>query len=154
MGKWLNGAQIRKREIDGKDTRIAALAEAGAAQIAGQVPVATAGLFAPALPAWEPGTSYAQYAPFVHDGVMYFTRQAVTAMEHQPPGSTGMEAIYGVRPVPDADGIYPYTYNMAASAGMRVREGDAVYICTRAIDPLLYPPYQVTAHFDKEVSNE
>lgn len=150
MGKWLNGAQIRKREIDGKDSRIAALAAAGAAQIAGQVPVATAGLFAPALPAWEPGASYAQYAPFVHDGVMYFTRQAVTAMEHQPPGSTGMEAIYGVRPVPDADGIYPYTYNMAASAGMRVREGDAVYVCTREIDPLLYPPSQVAAHFDKE----
>ena len=53
MGKWLNGAQIRKREIDGKDTRIAALAAAGAVQIAGQVPVATAGLFAPALPAWS-----------------------------------------------------------------------------------------------------
>ena len=49
MGKWLNGAQVRKREIDGKDTRIAALAAAGAAQIAGQVPVATAGLFAPTL---------------------------------------------------------------------------------------------------------
>ena len=78
--------------------------------------------------------------------------QAVTAMEHQPPGSTGMEAIYGVRPVPDADGIYPYVYNMAASAGMRVREGDAVYICTRAIDPLLYPPSQVAAHFDKEAN--
>lgn len=26
MGKWLNGARVRKREIDGKDTRIAALA--------------------------------------------------------------------------------------------------------------------------------
>lgn len=152
MGKWLNGAQARKREIDGKDTRIAALAAAGAAQIAGQVPVATAGLFAPALPAWEPGTSYAQYAPFVHKGVMYFTRQAVTAKEHQPPGSAGMEAVYGVRPVPDADGIYPYTYNMAASAGMRVREGDAVYVCTREIDPLLYPPSQVAAHFDKEAN--
>ena len=31
MGKWLNGARVRKREIDGKDTRIAALAAAGAA---------------------------------------------------------------------------------------------------------------------------
>lgn len=152
MGKWLSGAQVRKREIDGKDTRIAALAAAGAAQIAGQVPVATAGLFAPALPAWEPGTSYAQYAPFVHEGTVYFARQVVTAMEHQPPGSTGMEAIYGVRPVPDVDGIYPYTYNMAASAGMRVREGDAVYVCTREIDPLLYPPSQVAAHFDKEAN--
>ena len=150
MGKWLNGAQIRKREIDGKDTRIAALAAAGAAQIAGQVPVATAGLFAPALPAWEPGTSYAQYAPFVYEGVMYFTRQAVTAMEHQPPGSAGMEAIYGVRPIPDDDGVYPYVYNMAAVAGMRVRENGETYVCTRDIDPLLYPPSQVAAHFTKE----
>ena len=150
MGKWLNGAQVRKREIDGKDTRIAALAAAGAAQIAGQVPVATAGLFAPALPAWEPGTSYAQYAPFVYEGVMYFTRQAVTAMEHQQPGSTGMEAIYGVRPIPDDDGVYPYVYNMAAVAGMRVHENGETYVCTRDIDPLLYPPSQVAAHFTKE----
>ena len=43
MGKWLNGA----REVR------TALAAAGAVQIAGQVPVATAGLFAPALPAWS-----------------------------------------------------------------------------------------------------
>ena len=28
MGKWLNGMRVRKREIDGKDTRIAALEEA------------------------------------------------------------------------------------------------------------------------------
>ena len=41
MGKWLNEARVRKREIDGKDTRIAALAAAGAAQIAGQVPEPT-----------------------------------------------------------------------------------------------------------------
>ena len=150
MGKWLNGAQARKREIDAKDTRIAALAAAGAAQIAGQVPVAMAGLFAPALPAWEPGTSYAQYAPFVHEGVMYFTRQAVVSAEHQQPGSTGMEAIYGVRPIPDDDGVYPYVYNMAAVAGMRVRENGETYVCTRDIDPLLYPPSQVAAHFTRE----
>ena len=30
MGKWLNGARVRKREIDGKDTMIAALAAANA----------------------------------------------------------------------------------------------------------------------------
>ena len=44
MGKWLNGMREVRAAMD-----------AGAAQIAGQVPVATAGLFAPALPAWEPG---------------------------------------------------------------------------------------------------
>ena len=30
MGKWLNGARVRKHEIDGKDTRIVALAAANA----------------------------------------------------------------------------------------------------------------------------
>ena len=57
MGKWLNGAQVRKREIDGKDTRIAALAAAGAAQIGKAEPVAEAGLFAAALEPWQAGTS-------------------------------------------------------------------------------------------------
>ena len=149
MGKWLNGAQVRKREIDGKDTRIAALAAAGAAQIAGQAPVAEAGLFAAALPAWEPGTSYAQYAPFVYEGVMYFTRQAVTAMEHQPPGSAGMEAIYGVRPIPDDDGVYPYVYNMKVEVDMKVqsaKDGN-VYIAIQPADPLLYDPVDAVSIF-------
>jgi hypothetical protein len=139
-----------KAGIARKDTRITDLAAAGAAQLAGVKPVATAGLFAPALPAWEVGKSYAQYEAFTHDGAVYFARQAVTAMAHQPPGSAGMEAVYGVRPVPDAAGVYPYTYNMGASAGMRVREGDVVYVCTQAIDPMLWPPSQVAAHFDLE----
>ena len=48
------------------------------------------------------------------------------------------------------DGVYPYVYNMAANANMRVREGTDIYVCMRAIDPLLYPPSQVAAHFIKE----
>lgn len=150
MGKWLNGAQVRKREIDGKDTRIAALAAAGAAQIGKAEPVPEAGLFAAALEPWQAGTSYAKGAAFVHNGAVYFARQAVVSAEHQQPGSTGMEAIYGVRPIPDDDGVYPYVYNMAAVAGMRVRENGETYVCTRDIDPLLYPPTQVAAHFNKE----
>ena len=39
---------------------------------------------------------------------------------------------------------------MAAVAGMRVRENGETYVCTRDIDPLLYPPSQVAAHFTKE----
>ena len=34
--------------------------------------------------------------------------------------------------------------------GARVRENGETYVCTRDIDPLLYPPSQVAAHFDKE----
>ena len=47
------------------------------------------------------------------------------------------------------DGVCPYVYNMAAVAGMRVRENGETYVCTRDIDPLLYPPSQVAAHFTK-----
>ena len=36
----------------------------------------------------------------------------------------------------------------AAVAGMRVRENGETYVCTRDIDPLLYPPSQVAAHFN------
>ena len=109
-----------------------------------------ASMDAAALEPWQAGTSYAKGAAFVHNGAVYFARQAVVSAEHQQPGSTGMEAIYGVRPIPDDDGVYPYVYNMAANANMRVREGADIYVCMRAIDPLLYPPSQVAAHFTKE----
>lgn len=109
-----------------------------------------ASMDAAALEPWQAGTSYAKGAAFVHNGAVYFARQAVVSAEHQQPGSTGMEAIYGVRPIPDDDGVYPYVYNMAANANMRVREGADIYVCMRAIDPLLYPPSQVAAHFSKE----
>ena len=133
-----------------EDRKYSDIAAAGAAQISSNEPVATAGLFAEALEEWEPGKSYEKNTAVVHDNAVFFTRQAVTAAAHQPPGSTGMEAIYGVRPIPDDNGVYPYVYNMAASVGMRLREGSNVYVCTRDIDPLLYPPSQVAAHFEPE----
>ena len=144
-----------KTGIARKDARITDLAAAGAAQAqaAKAEPIATVGIFADGFELWEAGKSYAQYDLFSYDGKVGFCRQAVTAMAHQPPFSTGMEAIYGVRPVPDNAGVFPYTYNMAATVGMRVREGDAVYVCKQAIDPMLWPPSQVAAHFDKEATN-
>lgn len=123
---------------------------AAIAQINATEPVPTAGLFAPALDTWQPDTDYPKNKAFVYNDAVYFTRQVVRSAAHQPPGSTGMEAIYGVRPIPDENGIYPYVYNMAAASGMRIREGDDIYLCTRDIDPLLYSPSQVPAHFDKE----
>ena len=72
-----------------------------------------ASMDAAALEPWQAGTSYAKGTAFVHNGAMYFARQA-------------------------------------AVAGMCVRENGETYVCTRDIDPLLYPPSQVTAHFTKE----
>lgn len=125
---------------------------AGAAQsqAAKAVPIAMVGVFVGGFEPWEAGKAYAQYDLFSYDEKVGFCRQAVTSAAHQPPFSAGMEAIYGVRPAPDDNGVYPYVYNMAASVGMRVCDGDNVYVCTRDIDPLLYPPSQVAAHFRKE----
>ena len=53
-----------------------------------------ASMDAAALEPWQAGTSYAKGAAFVHNGAVYFARQAVVSAEHQQPGSTGMEAIY------------------------------------------------------------
>ena len=114
-------------------------------------PPATLGILTDGFDEWKPGNVYTEGQLFRYDGMTGFVRQpSVTAQEHQPPFSTGMESVYGVRPKPDIDGVYPYTYNMAVSLDMRVREDDAVYVCIQPIDPLLYPPSQSAAHFTKE----
>lgn len=125
---------------------------AATAQASSSKPRAAVGLFAGGLEPWEPGKTYdKRYTLFLHEGKVGFTRQAgVLAQAHQPPFSTGMEAVYGVRPIPNAAGIYPYVYNMAAEVGMRVQDGDTIYACIESIDPLLWPPSQVPRYFMAE----
>lgn len=148
MGKWQDAALVVRNKTE---TKINAITKEGAAlaQASNEEPTATVGVLADGFPAWEPGMVFEKrYSYFTYNGDVGFTRQAnITAMEHQPPFSTGMEAIYGIRPVPDDEGIYPYRYNMAASVGMKVREDGAVYECYQAIDPMLYPPSDLPAHF-------
>ena len=78
---------------------------------------------------------FEQYALFTHQGNAGFVRQAHTSLAVYPPFSTGTEALYGARPSPDTEGIYPYVYNMKVEVGMKVRsEKDGnVYI---AIQPV------------------
>lgn len=54
---------------------------------------AKAGLF----PEWAAGESYVKGNRVVHENIVYEVQQHVTAQGHQPPGSTGMLAIY--RPI-------------------------------------------------------
>lgn len=65
--------------------------------------------------------------------------------------TAGTEALYGARPSPDAEGIYPYVYNMKVEVGMKVRsEKDGnVYIAIQPADPLLYDPADVSAIFSE-----
>ena len=107
----------------------------------GAEPAATAGVLAGGFADWEAGKTYDLNEPFRYGGMVGFSRQAgLTAQAIYPPFSTGTESLYGVRPAPDEDGIYPYVYNMAVAVGMLVRDGENVYRCIQAANPLLYAP--------------
>lgn len=122
------------------------------AQASGAEPAATVGVLVDGFPAWEPDKAYKLNEIFVYDGKVGFARQAFTSSSVYPPFSTGTEALYGVRPAPDEDGVYPYVYNMAVTVGMRVRDNDIVYRCIQAANPLLYAPSAVPALFQQEVT--
>lgn len=116
----------------------------------GAEPAATAGVLVDGFDAWEPGRAYALNEPFSYQGSVGFARQALTSSAVYPPFSAGTEALYGVRPAPDEDGVYPYVYNMAVTVGMRVRDGETVYRCIQSANPLLYAPASVPALFAVE----
>ena len=65
--------------------------------------------------------------------------------------TAGTEALYGARPSPDVNEIYPYVYNMKVEVGMKVRsEKDGnVYIAIQPANPLLYDPADVPAIFSE-----
>lgn len=137
-------------EFNGPAKLASVTAEGAAlAQASTNIPPATVGVLVEGFDEWQPDTLYPkQYTLIAYQGTVYFTRQAsLTSSAVYPPGSPGTESLYGVRPVPDAVGVYPYVYNMGASAGMLVADGGVTYECTRAIDPVLYPPSQIPAHF-------
>lgn len=117
------------------------------AQASGAEPAATVGVLADGFPAWEPDKAYKLNEIFVYDGKVGFARQAFTSSSVYPPFSTGTEALYGVRPAPDEDGVYPYVYNMAVSVGMKVRSNEKVYECIQAANPLLYAPEDAPSLF-------
>lgn len=142
MGKYTDWADKRAAQITAIAKEGAALAQASTEE-----PSATVGILAEGFDPWEPDREYRQNELFAYAGKVGFARQSLTSSEVYPPFSTGTESLYGVRPVPDIDGIYPYEHNMAASVGMLVRDGDTVYECIQAIDPVLYPPGEIPAHF-------
>lgn len=134
--------------------RIATLTDAGAKQMklycaAGNEPTADSGLFADSVDPWEVGKAYEVNDLFVYEGNMGFVKQAHTSAAHWIPFTVGMESIYGARPAPNADGTYPYVYNMAAEVGMKVVDPDdgLVYECIQTIKDMLYKPHEIPAHF-------
>ena len=87
----------------------------------------TAGLFEKSFPLREANKEYKKNDLFSYNGCVGYVKQpSLTSLDVYPPFSIGTEALYGVRPKPDADGVYPYVYNMGIYEGMLVRDDDGV----------------------------
>lgn len=118
-------------------------------------PMADSGVFASGVKEWKPDTEYKLNDLFSYEGNMGYVKQpTLTSLDIYPPFSAGTEALYGARPKPDADGIYPYVYNMGIYEGMLVRDEDGVLY--RSITgtqekptELLYHPKDVPALLEK-----
>lgn len=105
----------------------------------------TAGLFENSFPLWEADKQYVKNDLFTYNGSAGYVKQpSLTSQELYPPFSVGTEALYGARPKPDADGIYPYVYNMGIYEGMLVRDDDG-FVC-RSITGTYEKPTELLYH--------
>lgn len=152
---YRNGKQVKTvlQKVD-EQLQTASAAALSAAQETCQKlnepPKSNVGIFVPGAARWEAGKAYKRFDLFEYRGAVGWVKQDHTSQETWLPFTTGTEALYGARPAPDEDSVYPYVYNMAAHKGMRVREDGVIYVCTQATDDLLYPPSQVPALFTAE----
>ena len=109
---------------------------------------ATAGLYAENWTPWEEtGELIDAKSLRLYQGCGYQARVAVWARADQAPDVATNE--WAVRPIPDAEGIYPATINMDVSIGMKVRGEDGlVYECyANPITSLHWQPKDVPASF-------
>lgn len=117
----------------------------------------TAGLFSKYFPKWQPDKQYKQNELFIYNEVAGYVKQPfLTSQKIYPPFSVGTEALYGARPKPDSNGIYPYVYNMGIFKDMLVYGTDGnVYksIIGTYENPseLLYPPEQAVGIMTKYI---
>lgn len=154
MGKWTEAAQVVKNRTEKK---ILNLAQTGAdlvkvnCKATGMAPAADSGIFVDGVAQWEPGKAYKDNDLFAYDGKMGFVKQAHTSQEVWLPFTAGTESLYGARPAPDENGVYPWAYNMAVTVGMLVKDPDdgIVYACIQDNPTLLYKPHMLAAHFEK-----
>lgn len=124
-------------------------------EVTGNPPTADSGVFASGVDEWKAGVEYKLNDLFSYEGNMGYVKQpTLTSLDVYPPFSVGTEALYGARPKPDADGVYPYVYNMGIYEGMLVRDDDGVLY--RSITgtqerptELLYHPKDVPALLKK-----
>ncbi len=106
---------------------------------------AKAGLF----PVWAPGAQYLAGNRIAHEGVVYEVKQPVTAQEHQPPGSTGMLAVYrplsvdaesGEEPDGGLENPYAFIYGMDVFNGKYYSFESAKYLAKADMLPCVWNP--------------
>ena len=114
----------------------------------GKIVPATAGMFAEKWDPWEEtGLLIKAGTLCMYKGCGYQARVDVWARADQAPDVATNE--WAVRPIPDAEGIYPATINMDVSIGMKVRGEDGlVYECyANPITSLQWQPAELPASF-------
>lgn len=117
-------------------------------------PDPSVGMFVKGFLEWEPNKEYKKGDLFSYNGSCGYIKQpSLTSMEIYPPFSTGTEALYGVRPEPDLDGVYPYVYNMGVYEGMLVRGNNGKVYKSKTgtkekLTEILYAPEDIPALFD------
>ena len=104
----------------------------------------TALAVAPLCPDWTPGAVYQAGEVVNHEEQAYRVIQNVTALENQPPGATGMLAIY--RPLDDkghtgrVDDPIPYVHGMDVSTGFFYSFNGKKYLAKADMKPCVWDP--------------
>lgn len=104
----------------------------------------TALAVAPVCPDWTPGEVYQAGEIVNHEEQAYRVIQTVTALENQPPGATGMLAIY--RPLDNEghtgriDDPFPYVHGMDVSTGFFYSFNGKKYLANADMKPCVWDP--------------
>lgn len=109
---------------------------------------ASAGIFADAWEEWTAdGGTAAVGSLWKYKGVGYQARTAIQKIEAYAPDLAVNN--FAVRPIPDAEGIYPVVMNMDVSVGMKLRDADGVlYECyANPITSLQWHPADAPSSF-------
>lgn len=110
---------------------------------------ATAGTFAEGWDEWAPdGETAKAKSLWLYKGIGYQARTAIQKIEVYAPDKATNN--FAVRPIPDAEGIYPTVMNMDVEIGMKLRDGadGHVYECyANPITSLQWQPHEIPSSF-------
>lgn len=110
---------------------------------------ATAGMFAEGWDEWTADETTAEAKSlWLYKGVGYQARTPIQKIEVYAPDLAPNN--YAVRPIPDAEGIYPTVMNMDVEIGMKLRDADdgLIYECyANPITSLQWQPHLVPSSF-------